>query len=103
MTDVQTFDFYKSQMYKANDQLRTLRAIAKIEVTGNLVTFCSQNHTYTVGEYTALVNGEGSVDITDSVSSSSDFCGVCEESNPKAEFIIAPQFVDAYEALIGVR
>ena len=75
----------------------------KIEVTGHLVTKCSQDHIYALPKaYSALVNSNGEAQITEAVSSQADFCGVCEEANPEAlSFNIDSEYAEAYKALTG--
>jgi|TARA_R110000824_G_C14726839_1_gene625798 hypothetical protein len=73
----------------------------KLEVTGHLITRCSQDHIYTLPKaYNALADSKGDVQITDCVSSQADFCGVCEEMNPEAlYFSIDSEYHEAYKEL----
>ena len=88
-------------MSNANEIIATLRVNCKLEVTGQIKTECSQGHEYTLPVlYNAVVDALGQVDITDSVSSQKDFCGVCEEPNPEIVcFQIAEQHAAAFRAL----
>jgi len=68
-----------------------------------LKTTCSQDHEFTLPQaYEADLGLDGFATITEAVSSSADFCGVCEAPNPQGTFIITEEYAEAAQSFFDL-